>query len=93
MAEIRSELREGILQLFLVHQFHPFGVERGEAGSIGDERTAAKTVEFDMARGVAAAAELFRNLADRQLKLRAGAVEEAGFADAGIAGQAGKLSV
>ena len=93
MAKIWSELWESILQLFLVHQFHPFGIECGKAGSIGDERTAAKTVEFDMARGVAAAAKLFRNLAYRQLKLRAGAVEETGFSDAGIAGQAGKLSV
>lgn len=79
MAKIWSELWESILQLFLVHQFHPFGIECGKAGSIGDERTAAKTVEFDMARGVAAAAKLFRNLAYRQLKLRAGAVEETGF--------------
>ena len=93
MAEIRSELREGILQLLLVHQLHALGVERGEAGGIGDERIASQAVKLNVARGMAAAAELFRNLADGQLKLRAGAVQKAGFADAGISGQAGELSV
>ena len=68
MAKIWSELWESILQLFLVHQFHPFGIECGKAGSIGDERTAAKTVEFDMARGVAAAAKLFRNCGQARLR-------------------------
>lgn len=84
MAEIRSELREGILQLLLVHQLHALGVERGEAGGIGDERIASQAVKLNVARGMATAAELFRNLADGQLKLRAGAVQKAGFADAGI---------
>ena len=92
MAEIRSELREGILQLLLVHQLHALGVERGEAGGIGDERIASQAVKLNVARGMATAAELFRNLADGQLKLRAGAVQKAGFADAGISGQAGELS-
>ena len=92
MAEIRSKLREGILQLFLVHELHALGVERGEAGGIGDERIASQAVKLNVARGMATAAELFRNLADGQLKLRAGAVQKAGFADAGISGQAGELS-
>ena len=92
MAEIRGELRERILQLLLMHQLHAFGVECGEAGGIGDKCIGSEAVELDMARRVAAAAELFRNLADREAELRAGAVEKTRFADAGVTGQAGELS-
>ena len=92
MAEIRGKLWEGVLQLFLVHQLHPLGIKCGEARRIGDEGVRAKCIQLDMARGMPSAAKLFRDLADRQPKLRADAVEKARLPDAGIAGQTRELS-
>ena len=91
VAEIRRKLRESVLQPLFVYQLHPFGVERGEARRVGDEGIRAEGIQLNMARGMAPAAKLFRDLADRQLQCRADAVEKARLSNAGIAGQAREL--
>ena len=91
LAQIPTELWKGILQILFQNDFHLIRIKGGEARSIRDQ-SIADGIDLHMAGRMPAAAQLFADLAHRQLQRRIQHIKDAGLAHTGISGKSRKLA-
>ena len=91
-AQAGGKIREGILQVLLEDHVHLVGVEGGKARGVHHIGVASQAVQLHVAGGMPAPAQLFRNLTGGKGQLRAQAIENAGFAHPGVAGEGRQLA-
>ena len=90
-AYVGLELREAVLQLLLGYRRQLLHVEGGKARRVGHVG-APGGEDLDVARSVAAAAELFAHVAGLELQPRLQRVQEARLSDARVAGEGADLA-
>ena len=93
LAQEGPELHEVLLQLLLVNQLHPLGVERGKARRIDDLRPAGKLVKLHMARCMASSPKRLAHFARLDGYSRVKCVQNARFSNAGIPRYNGEFSL
>ena len=79
-ANILSEIRKCVLQIFLKDNVHLIRIKGGEARRICHIGIFSQPVQFYMAGSMPAAAQLFRNFAGRQFQLRTEPVQNTALA-------------
>ena len=90
-AYVGLELRKAVLQLLLGYRRQLLHVEGGKARRVGHVG-APGGEDLDVARSVAAAAELFAHVAGLELQPRLQRVQEARLSDARVAGEGADLA-